>query len=339
MKQFDRTLIHQEPLAERKNKVRIAESYVRPAAPAPELPVDDAMAIGRIASYITDARRQGKSVMLAFGAHSIKNGLGPLMVEFIRQGWITHLATNGAGIIHDWEFAFLGESSESVAENLPRGQFGIWEETGKFINLAIIAGAYQGLGYGAAVGKAISEGGIMIPTQEELLNALRKTDTAAAAADFIHAIKLGSLPAGFLGMPCPFASFSLQAGAWGLGVPSTDHPMFGHDIIYTHYLSSGSAIGRTAETDFKSFVTSFRGLTDGGVYISLGSAVMSPMVFERANSLSPASGHHIAVVDLGEVAKMNLFEQSEPSTLDFFKMDNRAFMLSLYHKLEEYGKH
>ncbi len=74
--------------------------------------------------------------------------MAPVLIELLRKGWLTHLATNGAGIIHDWEFAFQGRSSEDVRENVRHGQFGIWEETGFYVNLALIVGAYEGLGYG-----------------------------------------------------------------------------------------------------------------------------------------------------------------------------------------------
>ena len=84
--------------------------------------------------------------MLTFGAHSIKNGLAKVFISLMENGWITHLATNGAGIIHDWEFAYQGMSSEDVRANVEKGQFGIWDETGFYINLAIIVGAYEGLG-------------------------------------------------------------------------------------------------------------------------------------------------------------------------------------------------
>lgn len=346
---FDRSKIDQKPLSERYNKVNITKSYVRTDAPDPELDACTRGQVEHIASHILDARSKGSSVMLAFGAHSIKNGLGPLMVRFIERGWITHLATNGAGIIHDWEFAFQGESSESVADNLPRGRFGIWEETGFSLNMAIIAGAYEGLGYGAAVGKAIDRQGIMIPEESELLEAIGgdSLDRAGAAADFLEAIRKAGLEPGWKSIPAPYSEYSLQAGAYRLGTASTDHPMFGHDIIYTHHLNSGSAIGRAAERDFTSFVNSACGLTDG-VYLSLGSAVMSPMVFEKAFSMvnnvlgqqgKKLHGHHIAVVDIAD-PKWD-WSRYTPETLDYVTADNRAFLLALYHELckqEENGK-
>jgi len=344
---FDRSKIRQKPLAQRYNKVHIADIYVKADAPFPDLSDHVRGQVARIASCIFDARGKGSSVMLSFGAHSIKNGLGPLMVKFIENGWITHLATNGAGIIHDWEFAFQGQSSESVADNLPKGEFGIWEETGFSLNMAIIAGAYLGLGYGAAVGKAILEQGIMIPTMEELdaaITDLSDLDRAGAAADFKEAILKAGLRPGWKSIPAPFGEYSLQAGAFRLGVASTDHPMFGHDIIYTHYLNSGSAIGRAAERDFTSFVNSAAGLTDG-VYLSLGSAIMSPMVFEKAYPMvqnvlgqkgESLHGHHIAVVDIAD-PKWD-WNRYSPSTLDYVTADNRAFLLALYKELSKlYG--
>ena len=93
---------------------------------------------------IRAARAAGRPVMCAFGAHTIKNGLGPVLMRLIEQGWITHLATNGAGIIHDWELAYQGRTSEDVRANMPHGEFGTWDETGRFINLALLVGAWRG---------------------------------------------------------------------------------------------------------------------------------------------------------------------------------------------------
>ena len=89
------------------------------------------------------------------GAHPIKVGLSPLIIDFMKKGIIDAVALNGAGIIHDFELAFMGETSEDVAADLKDGSFGMAEETGAFINHAIIDGSTQGLGVGAAVGAAI----------------------------------------------------------------------------------------------------------------------------------------------------------------------------------------
>ena len=101
--------------------------------------------------------------MLSFGAHTVKNCLGPVLMQLLEQDWISHLATNGAGIIHDWEFAYHGESSEDVRRNVSKGEFGNWEETGFYINLALLVGAWEGLGYGESVGKFIARQGLDLP--------------------------------------------------------------------------------------------------------------------------------------------------------------------------------
>ena len=74
-------------------------------------------------------------------------------------GWLTHLATNGAGTIHDWEYAWLGASTESVEQNVATGTFGSWHETATNIHLALLAGALDGLGYGRSLGRFILEDG------------------------------------------------------------------------------------------------------------------------------------------------------------------------------------
>lgn len=130
---------------------------VSPDMALPSIETALAGQITRTAAVIRQAREAGKPVMITFGAHLIKNGLAPLLIHLLETGMVTHLATNGAGSIHDWEFAFQGVSSEDVRANVAAGQFGIWEETGRFINLAIALGGYQDLGYGAAVGKLIDQ--------------------------------------------------------------------------------------------------------------------------------------------------------------------------------------
>ena len=169
----------------------------------------------------------------------------------MEDGWVTHLSTNGAGIIHDWEFAFQGETSEDVRENVDKGQFGIWDETGYYINLALIVGAYEGLGYGESIGKMISEEGLKIPYVQLLHDeavSLIETDPgrAAAAADLSGTLRKFDIKPGFMVIPHPYKKYSAQARAFELKIPFTGHPMFGHDIIYNHPMNHGAALGRTA---------------------------------------------------------------------------------------------
>ncbi|MGD0091452.1 MAG: hypothetical protein ABSE73_16155 [Planctomycetota bacterium] len=310
---LDRFKLKMEPLARRpKDKHHIASDHVPLDAQPRNLSGAAREAIREAAARIRAARSAAKPVILATGAHTIKNGLGPLIIHLMQRQWLTHVATNGAGIIHDWEFAFQGKSGEDVARNTAQGLFGNWQETGFYINLALNCGAYAGQGYGEAVGALIQSEGLLIPTHDELLTAIRaaeqEPERAAAAADLLWAVKSFSLKPGRLAVPHPFKQYSVQAAAVRLGIPSTGHPMIGHDIIYNHPMNHCAALGRCAERDFLAYAHSISQL-DGGVYLSVGSAVMSPMIFEKSLSMSQnlaiqrgehIDKHCILVVDLAQ---------------------------------------
>jgi deoxyhypusine synthase len=124
---FDRNKLDIKRLADRKNKVYIERDHIPVTQTPRDLTAAGMQLIDRTVARIKKARELNRSVMLTFGAHTIKNGMAPTLIALIKEGWVTHLATNGAGIIHDWEFAFQGKSSEDVRENVERGQFGIWD--------------------------------------------------------------------------------------------------------------------------------------------------------------------------------------------------------------------
>ncbi len=107
------------------------------------------------ADAMVAARRADRPVILAMGAHVIKVGLSPLIIDALERGLITGLAFNGAGMIHDVEMALAGRTSEDVAEALADGSFGTARQTGEFINQAVAAGPHQGLGL--AVGRALNQ--------------------------------------------------------------------------------------------------------------------------------------------------------------------------------------
>ncbi len=361
---FDRDQLFIKRLSERHNRLSVENNMVPVTRKPANLSVKGKEIIKLTANRIILAREKQRSVMLTFGAHTIKNGMAPALIALVNEGWVTHLATNGAGIIHDWEFAYQGKSSEDVRENVAKGQFGIWEETGYYINLALILGAFEGLGYGESVGKMISEEGLLIPDIDFLTAEAGekiKTDpgTAAAAIDLLGTIRKFDLKAGFLSIPHPYKEFSVQAYAWENHVPFTGHPMFGHDIIYNHPMNHGGAIGRTALTDFLYFASGVSRL-DNGVYMSLGSAVMSPMIFEKSLSMAQnleirkkthIDNHYMLVVDLAG-PDWDWENKGEPPANDpayylrycktfnrmggemhYLTADNRDFLLELYHDL------
>jgi hypothetical protein len=362
--QLDRSRLKVLPLGERPNKTRIEHDHVTPETAPHPLTGAAGDTLAETVARIRTARAAGRPVMVAFGAHTIKNGLGPVLIRLMEQGWLTHLATNGAGIIHDWEFAFQGQSSEDVRANVSRGQFGIWEETGRYLNLAQVVGAWEGLGYGESVGSLIQRGGLDIPPPEDLRAFARdrlelEPDRSAAAIDLLDTIHRFRLPAGWLAVPHPFARFSAQAAAFRMGIPFTGHPMIGHDIIYTHPLNHGAAIGRTALRDFLAYSAQVRRL-EGGVYLSIGSAVMSPMIFEKALSMAQnlelqqgrhIEGHYMAIVDLAP-STWDWQRDGEPpadnpayylrycktfsrmgGVMRYVSADNRDFLLSLCQAL------
>lgn len=299
------------PLAGRESSLSIEDIALDPLAkPAA---VEDARLAGQISALrdrVIDARQRGASVMLTYGAHLIKNGGGPLVRWLVEAGWVTHVATQGAGIIHDWEFASLGCSSESVRDNAAVGKFGSWDETGRAINLAALAGGAAGLGLGESIGKFIAEDGLTLPSAETLAEQIRSQPghpLTAGRADLLAAMETFSLAGGEIRVAHPYEKYSVPAGCYKAGVPMTVHPGIGYDIYVNHPMFSGSAIGRAAGVDARVITRSTEGLT-GGVYLSVGCAIMSPQVFEKAfslaNNLRRQRGeeflrdHYIGIVDI-----------------------------------------
>lgn len=312
-RELDRSRVRMHPLADRRNRQDIERDHVDPDQSPGSLDASAQALVCELSERVQSARQHDRPVVLAFGAHSIKNGLGPVLIRLIEGGWVTHLATNGAGIIHDWEFAYQGATSECVQSNVLTGRFGNWQETGFYINLAINLGAANGLGYGESVGRLIEHGGLRVPTTEELRLSIpelaaSEPERAAAAADLLHKLDEFSTPAGWMPVEHPWSAYSVQAAAHRLKVPLTGHPMIGHDIIYNHPMNHCAAIGRAAQRDFLRFADAISRIS-GGVYLSVGSAVMSPMVFEKsfsmAQNLAGQNGqriddHYIFVNDIAE---------------------------------------
>ncbi len=363
---FDRNKLLFRKLSDRKNKVLIERDHI-PVTRKPDKFSDKGLRlIKKCAGKIIAAREGGHPVILAFGAHTIKNGMAPTLIALIKEGWVSHLSTNGAGIIHDWEFSFQGMSSEDVRKNVEIGQFGIWDETGYYINLALNVGAYEGLGYGESVGKMIFNEGLQIPDVDYLYRISKEKiesnpETSASAIDLAGIIEKFKIKPGFLSIPHPYKKYCVQSAAYELKVNSTGHPMFGCDIIYVHPMNSGAAVGRTALRDFLSYAETVSEL-DHGVYLSVGSAVMSPMIFEKSLSMAQnmaiqkkqhIDNHFMMIVDLME-SDWDWQKDGEPPAdnpayymrfcktfnrmggeMHYLTADNRDFLLALYQELSK----
>jgi len=157
---LDLTGVRTYPLAERKSKVILAD-FARPhgaggslAAWLDSLPrILGGETLRRLVADVLRARASGKPILWGIGAHVLKAGLSPVLVDLMEKGLVTGLALNGAGIIHDFELALAGQTSEDVESGLASGEFGMAREPGEEINRAIVEGDRDGLGIGAAIGR------------------------------------------------------------------------------------------------------------------------------------------------------------------------------------------
>jgi deoxyhypusine synthase len=114
--------------------------------------------IAAVVDGFVAAHRRGRAIIFALGAHVIKCGLSPLLIDMMRRGWLSGLVMNGAGAIHDLEVALIGATSEDVAQHLGTGMFGMVEETPRLINAALQTYAGPQVGMGTALGQAIAQG-------------------------------------------------------------------------------------------------------------------------------------------------------------------------------------
>ncbi len=351
------------PLSERKNLTRLEDILVEPAAPPALCPDEVLRVIEDCASRIRRAREQGAGVILMYGAHLLRNGAALILDEMMFRGWLTHLATNGAGTIHDWEFAWMGSSSESVEQNVATGTFGAWNETGRNLHLAMMAGALREEGYGLSIGRFITQDGTVLPSPIELASQIAgdpRDRLTAARADLLQAMCLHDIAEGPVPVDHKWKHASILSHAFRNDIPLTVHPGIGYDIIANHPIFSGSVIGRAAQTDFRLLGASVETL-DGGVVLSVGSAIMAPQVFEKslscANNLRINAGrpavqdHTFYVVDLQDGGNWD-WTKGEPSrtsaayylrfcksfsrmggSMHYVQCDNVTFVHNLYHRL------
>jgi hypothetical protein len=218
------------PLKKRHSKVRISDfakswrkggSFSRFYRALPDiLAVKTLRAVARA---IAQAHRRGRPVIVGIGAHVIKVGLTPILVTWMEQGLITAVAMNGAGIIHDFELALMGHTSEEVDDEIDDGRFGMTEETGRILNEAITQGHRNGQGMGEAVGQYITR------WKNEFPN--RRTSVLATGAT--------------------------------LGIPVTVHVAVGTDVIHMHPAADGAAIGATSLLDFRRLAAVVAGMEGG----------------------------------------------------------------------------
>ena len=244
--------VHTYPLASRKSKVSIRD-FVKPAGTNSSLTkfldsLPDILAgedLRNLLIAIHIARKQRKAILWGIGGHVIKVGLGPVLIDLMKRGFVSSIAMNGAALIHDFEIALAGNTSEDVEAGLGEGQFGMAEETGKYLNDIAKLSHRIRIGYGEAAGQFLSSGVIEVK----------------------------------------HADFSVLAVAYKHRIPVTIHLAIGTDIPHMHPAANGAALGDATHHDFRLFCALVQQMHPGGVYLNWGSAVLLPEIFLKAVSV------------------------------------------------------
>ena len=263
---FDVNKISTYPLSTRSNKVTL-DDLVRPgdvAESALELPGRTREKVEAVAGAVVAARQADKPVLFFTGAHLIKNGFGPLLVELVNRRIVTLVAGNAATAIHDFELALIGQTSENVPNALDKGRFGMAREFA-YINAAIWLGDEQEIGFGEALGKTICD------------ETFRETVFSKATVD---------------DGPCSFqhSDVSVLAACYQNHIPFTVHAGIGTDVIDQHPSFDGRAKGGCSGRDFLIYTNEITRLTAGGVILNVASAVTGPEVLLKAVSMAANTG-------------------------------------------------
>lgn len=194
---LDFSRIRTYPIKERPNKVHldeIARVWNKGGSFAQFIDSLPKILVGNDFRAVVDATagavRNQRPVIVMMGAHPIKCGLNPILIDLMRRGVISAVAFNGAGAIHDFELAMIGETSEDVQRGLDDGSFGMIDETGKQMNAALADGVRQGIGAGRALGEAIVKGPFkkkeLSILQQGVLSNAPVTVHIAIGTDIIH---------------------------------------------------------------------------------------------------------------------------------------------------------
>ncbi len=289
---FDFTKIGRYPLAKRPNKVKIGD-LVNPKDILDKPLKYDTKELREVAASVVDAKKKGHPVIWASGAHIIKNGMGPIISDLAKDGLIDLVGVNGAFTIHDFELALFGETSENVPNALSTGEFGFAYETGRYLNLAIREGNRLSLGYGESLGRFIK----------------------------------GEL---FIGEEVKFRypGVSVIYNLYTLGIPLTVHVAIGNDIHHMHPEFDPEAIGGTSGRDFGIFASYITKLTEGGVCLLTGSAVIMVEVYLKAFSMAANIGktpRGIVTADF-DLRPANLSDIQDDGTYTYYFRDIKSIV-------------
>jgi hypothetical protein len=299
--------VHTYPLASRRSKVNVRQFAKSAGKRASLVKFLDALPGILAAQDLRDlllaihrAKKQKKAILWGIGGHVIKVGLGPLLIELMRKGFVSGIAMNGAALIHDFEVALVGNTSEDVEAGIGAGEFGMAEETGKTIN-EIAKLAYRlRIGYGEAAGQYLTSG-ILSPKHE---------------------------------------GDSVLVQAYRLRIPVTVHLAIGTDIPHMHPAAEGAALGAASFNDFRLFCALVQQMDGGGVYLNWGSAVLLPEVFLKAVSVARNLGvalHPITTANFDFIQHyrplQNVVKRPTAASKGSTGKESRGFAITGHHEL------
>lgn len=234
---------------------------------------DQSAGLKELADYLVQCRNEEKPVIVISGAHPIKNGQNPIIIDLIQRSLVTLYSTSAAGAIHSFELALTGASSESVRDSLPKGEFGMAFETGAYINHALAVGRKYGLGFGETLGRLFCDTDFRKEAIDSVFETHKDTGEYSKPYD------------GF-----PYSDTCIFAQAYAKGIPVCVHASLGMDIVDQHDSFDGEIKGALSGADFLIFAEEVSGCTKGGVVLNIGTAVMGPEILLKAVSMAANTG-------------------------------------------------
>ncbi len=261
----DLSRIKTYPVSERKNKVSIKDLVNLESLREEKIQIDTDtnQSLESITDIFVNHVKAGKTIAVIAGAHLVKNGLSPIIIDLMEKGLINIYATNTAAAIHDFEISLIGQTSEDVPNALPEGNFGMAFELG-LINQALSAGNTEKLGFGESLGKMMNDAEFKTDSVKNFYN---------GELEFKHPDK------------------SILATGYRLNIPVTVHATIGNDVIDQHANFDGEAKGGTSGRDFLIFTETMKKLTDGGLILNFGSAIIGPELLLKALSITANMGY------------------------------------------------
>ena len=299
--------VHTYPLSSRKSKVSVRDfakpsggnaSFAKFLDSLPNfLAAND---LRNLLAAMHRARKQRAPILWGIGGHVIKVGLGPVLIDLMKRGFFSSIAMNGAALVHDFEIALAGNTSEDVEAGLGAGQFGMASETGEYINEFSKLAARLRIGYGEAAGQFLTSG---------ILNV-------------------------------KYAASSVLVAAYKQRIPVTIHLAIGADIPHMHPAADGPCLGAATFLDFRLFCALVKQMHPGGIYLNWGSAVLLPEVFLKAVSVARNLGAPLQPITTANFdfiqhyrPLQNVVKRPTASERGVRKTESRGYAITGHHEL------